>query len=118
DIYSTDLYIFFFFSSRRRPTRFSRDWSSDVCSSYLPRARRPPPGPPPGGPAPGRRATPSPGPARRRAPRRPVARPRAGPGPPGPIGRASRRERASKLGIVGSFIIRVVIKRRNDAYIH
>src|SRR5690606_41161222 len=25
----------FFFSSRRRHTRFSRDWSSDVCSSYL-----------------------------------------------------------------------------------
>src|SRR5690606_40269066 len=28
----------FFFSSRRRHTRFSRDWSSDVCSSDL-RAR-------------------------------------------------------------------------------
>src|SRR5690606_40061077 len=28
-------YIFFFFSSRRRHTRFSRDWSSDVCSSDL-----------------------------------------------------------------------------------
>src|SRR5690606_40901278 len=30
--------FFFFFSSRRRHTRFSRDWSSDVCSSdlYLP----------------------------------------------------------------------------------
>src|SRR5690606_39457892 len=27
---------FFFFSSRRRHTRFSRDWSSDVCSSDLP----------------------------------------------------------------------------------
>src|SRR5690606_39952421 len=26
---------FFFFSSRRRHTRFSRDWSSDVCSSDL-----------------------------------------------------------------------------------
>src|SRR5690606_38607287 len=25
----------FFFSSRRRHTRFSRDWSSDVCSSEL-----------------------------------------------------------------------------------
>src|SRR5690606_41065709 len=25
----------FFFSSRRRRTRFSRDWSSDVCSSDL-----------------------------------------------------------------------------------
>src|SRR6266700_8214475 len=28
-------FIFFFFSSRRRHTRFSRDWSSDVCSSDL-----------------------------------------------------------------------------------
>src|SRR5690606_3722196 len=29
----------FFFSSRRRHTRFSRDWSSDVCSSDLQRRR-------------------------------------------------------------------------------
>src|SRR5690606_40421964 len=29
------LLIYFFFSSRRRHTRFSRDWSSDVCSSDL-----------------------------------------------------------------------------------
>src|SRR2546429_2411283 len=29
------LYVFFFFSSRRRHTRCSRDWSSDVCSSDL-----------------------------------------------------------------------------------
>src|SRR5690606_27487782 len=29
------LVISFFFSSRRRHTRFSRDWSSDVCSSDL-----------------------------------------------------------------------------------
>src|SRR5690606_40477078 len=29
----------FFFSSRRRHTRFSRDWSSDVCSSDLWSAR-------------------------------------------------------------------------------
>src|SRR5690606_39526818 len=28
-------HLFFFFSSRRRHTRFSRDWSSDVCSSDL-----------------------------------------------------------------------------------
>src|SRR5690606_40127124 len=28
-------YLVFFFSSRRRHTRFSRDWSSDVCSSDL-----------------------------------------------------------------------------------
>src|SRR5947209_10168783 len=29
------LYCFFFFSSRRRHTRYWRDWSSDVCSSDL-----------------------------------------------------------------------------------
>src|SRR6266511_4581105 len=33
-------FIFFFFSSRRRHTRFSRDWSSDVCSSDLRRSVR------------------------------------------------------------------------------
>src|SRR5690606_2145962 len=37
--YSLRLYscyfLCFFFSSRRRHTRFSRDWSSDVCSSDL-----------------------------------------------------------------------------------
>src|SRR2546430_12039113 len=32
---------FFFFSSRRRHTRFDCDWSSDVCSSDLGRAREP-----------------------------------------------------------------------------
>src|SRR5688572_32448891 len=31
----TLLWIFFFFSSRRRHTRFDCDWSSDVCSSDL-----------------------------------------------------------------------------------
>src|SRR5690606_40404143 len=31
--------LLFFFSSRRRHTRFSRDWSSDVCSSDLDAAR-------------------------------------------------------------------------------
>src|SRR5690625_7219204 len=30
------LSFFFFFSSRRRHTRWPRDWSSDVCSSDLP----------------------------------------------------------------------------------
>src|SRR5690606_22602211 len=30
-----ELLLFFFVSSRRRHTRFSRDWSSDVCSSDL-----------------------------------------------------------------------------------
>src|SRR5215510_15840446 len=29
------LCLFFFFSSRRRHTRWPRDWSSDVCSSDL-----------------------------------------------------------------------------------
>src|SRR3712207_7961905 len=32
---------FFFFSSRRRHTRYWRDWSSDVCSSDLVRHRLP-----------------------------------------------------------------------------
>src|SRR3712207_6990472 len=32
--FSVDCY-FFFFSSRRRHTRYWRDWSSDVCSSDL-----------------------------------------------------------------------------------
>src|SRR2546430_1755552 len=31
--------FFFFFSSRRRHTRFDCDWSSDVCSSDLPEPR-------------------------------------------------------------------------------
>src|SRR6266511_4487889 len=31
--------MFFALSSRRRHTRFSRDWSSDVCSSDLARSR-------------------------------------------------------------------------------
>src|SRR5690606_39778257 len=33
-VYLLELFLFFF-SSRRRHTRFSRDWSSDVCSSDL-----------------------------------------------------------------------------------
>src|SRR5207253_9849616 len=32
-------YVFFFFSSRRRHTRWPRDWSSDVCSSDLTSSR-------------------------------------------------------------------------------
>src|SRR6267154_4221105 len=32
--------MFFFFSSRRRHTRWTGDWSSDVCSSDLDPARR------------------------------------------------------------------------------
>src|SRR5690606_39429361 len=34
-VFVTEHIVFFFFSSRRRHTRFSRDWSSDVCSSDL-----------------------------------------------------------------------------------
>src|SRR3712207_7868235 len=34
----------FFFSSRRRHTRYWRDWSSDVCSSDLAAEFRAPPG--------------------------------------------------------------------------
>src|SRR5690242_21578671 len=33
-------FFFFFFSSRRRHTRLTCDWSSDVCSSDLPRSAR------------------------------------------------------------------------------
>src|SRR5690606_40624915 len=33
--FSLPVFGCFFFSSRRRHTRFSRDWSSDVCSSDL-----------------------------------------------------------------------------------
>ena len=33
------VFVLFFFSSRRRHTRYWRDWSSDVCSSDLPRER-------------------------------------------------------------------------------
>src|SRR2546430_4791371 len=34
-IHHSLIYLFFFFSSRRRHTRFDCDWSSDVCSSDL-----------------------------------------------------------------------------------
>src|SRR5688572_32708070 len=34
-IYVFGLFFLFFFSSRRRHTRFDCDWSSDVCSSDL-----------------------------------------------------------------------------------
>src|SRR5207253_1547278 len=34
-LYDNILHCFFFFSSRRRHTRWPRDWSSDVCSSDL-----------------------------------------------------------------------------------
>src|SRR3712207_9095923 len=35
DVAVTGYQSFFFFSSRRRHTRYWRDWSSDVCSSDL-----------------------------------------------------------------------------------
>src|SRR5690606_41095356 len=35
DVYDQLFFLDFFFSSRRRHTRFSPDWSSDVCSSDL-----------------------------------------------------------------------------------
>src|SRR5689334_24538931 len=34
-VYDLTIMIFFFFSSRRRHTRWNCDWSSDVCSSDL-----------------------------------------------------------------------------------
>src|SRR5947209_11416841 len=34
-VISSHLVLCFFFSSRRRHTRYWRDWSSDVCSSDL-----------------------------------------------------------------------------------
>src|SRR5256885_7478280 len=37
---NTCLLLFFFFSSRRRHTRLQGDWSSNVCSSDLPRPGR------------------------------------------------------------------------------
>src|SRR2546422_1077515 len=44
DVCSSAFLCFFFFSSRRRHTRCSRDWSSDVCSSDLYRLPKLPPG--------------------------------------------------------------------------
>src|SRR2546422_2258499 len=35
EVFSSAMVSVFFFSSRRRHTRCSRDWSSDVCSSDL-----------------------------------------------------------------------------------
>src|SRR5690625_7826417 len=39
-ILSLNVRFFFFFSSRRRHTRWPRDWSSDVCSSDLAKVLR------------------------------------------------------------------------------
>src|SRR5215510_15906442 len=36
DVFRDCPWLLFFFSSRRRHTRWPRDWSSDVCSSDLP----------------------------------------------------------------------------------
>src|SRR5256886_4612421 len=36
EVHASSACSFFFFSSRRRHTRFDCDWSSDVCSSDLP----------------------------------------------------------------------------------
>src|SRR5436189_3768581 len=38
-VYVLSTFIFFFFSSRRRHTRYIGDWSSDVCSSDLGKER-------------------------------------------------------------------------------
>src|SRR2546430_10322150 len=40
DLWTVRLSVCFFFSSRRRHTRFDCDWSSDVCSSDLPELKR------------------------------------------------------------------------------
>ena len=34
-MWETVVFVYFFFSSRRRHTRYIGDWSSDVCSSDL-----------------------------------------------------------------------------------
>src|SRR5690606_17080508 len=81
--------LFFFFSSRRRHTRFSRDWSSDVCSSDLsgaswplrprekePASRRVPKAPVTGAPVPKAGSGPRPGPSEG-----PAERPAAPPAP-------------------------------------
>src|SRR2546430_3787833 len=39
-LYCVYIFLFFFFSSRRRHTRFDCDWSSDVCSSDLESPRK------------------------------------------------------------------------------
>src|SRR5581483_5691672 len=99
-------YLLFFFSSRRRHTRYWRDWSSDVCSSDLP--RRAPGLPAPEGPA-GRLAglpagrpagAARPPPPARRPPHRPDARRRA-PHPrprPGEAGTGRRVARGALAG--------------------
>src|SRR5690606_34815951 len=101
------LYLFFF-SSRGRHTSFSRDWSSDVCSSDLPRTRaaipaaRPPrPSAPPRAPRAGARPPRRAPPARSAPPRDP---PRARPHrcrEPGRRGRCRRTVHSSHQATTG-----------------
>src|SRR5205809_6583281 len=87
--------VSFFFSSRTRHTRCSRDWSSDVCSSDLGLAHG------------GRGPTPRAG--ERQEPPPPAASPRDPAGQPRPprtaqeIGRASCRERV----YISEFCVRI-----------
>src|SRR3712207_8246099 len=102
---SVELMLLDFFSSKRRHTRYWRDWSSDVCSSDL--SARPAPASPPGprsSPA-GRTSTtawsPTGGrgapcaPPRRRRPCWPAT---STPTATAQIGRASCREKSVDLG--------------------
>src|SRR5207302_5393013 len=68
-------FCFLFFSSRRRHTRFSRDWSSDVCFPI---------------------STPGHAPPHRRKPSRPPGV--AGPSNCGPLRRRSEERRVGKEG--------------------
>src|SRR3712207_8519889 len=98
----------FFFSSRRRHTRYWRDWSSDVCSSDLllphrwpwpvwPRVR---PSDGPASPRPARPATAAAGPVAA-APIR--AKPMGSAPAASQIGRAAWRERVEHSAVAGSF---------------
>src|SRR5690606_39291257 len=71
--YSVLVLFVFFFSSRRRHTRFSRDWSSDVCSSDLAAS-----------------------PAQRCSPRSPTAAPQ--PGAPDPAHTPASRSEERRVG--------------------
>src|SRR5439155_12594419 len=95
---------FFFFSSRRRHTRWPRDWSSDVCSSDLvgqPRRRQLAMVEPPGR----RSISLADGRARPAAPASPAGRPDPqAAGGLSEIGRASCRERVLIFVVVGSLL--------------
>src|SRR2546422_1512786 len=109
--------LFFFFSSRRRHTRCSRDWSSDVCSSDLHdprRSVRPRRAAPDRGPThrprerllrpPARRPRPLPsrGPATRRRALRRDQLGRRGGAPEGPGAAAHARRGARRARVVAS----------------